>query len=126
MRQSDFSQRASKTEAMQKAEAESDEPRPARRERRHPAPGVRDLDGDQHDAERDGGLDRRARYVVIGQLVFVAVVLTVGEQFRRAIALCLDEPMVQRTVDRLDRAGAYVIGAVAAYWLIERTSAFLV
>ena len=64
--------------------------------------------------------------VEIGQLVFVAVVLTTGEQFRRAIALRLDEPVVQRTVDRLDMAGAYVIGAVAAYWLIERTSAFFV
>jgi hydrogenase/urease accessory protein HupE len=64
--------------------------------------------------------------VEIGQLVFVAAVLMVGEMFRRAIALRLDPVLVQRTVNRLDLAVAYVIGAVAAYWLIERASAFLV
>ena len=64
--------------------------------------------------------------VEIGQLVFVAVVLTAGEQFRRAIALGLKPVLVQRTVNRLDVSAAYVIGAVAAYWLIERTSAFFV
>ena len=64
--------------------------------------------------------------VEIGQLVFVAAVLMVGEMFRRAIALRLDPVLVQRTVNRLDLAVAYVIGAVAAYWLIERTSAFFV
>jgi hydrogenase/urease accessory protein HupE len=64
--------------------------------------------------------------VEIGQLVFVAVVLTAGEQFRRAIALRLEPVLVQRTFNRLDVALAYVIGAVAAYWLIERTTAFFV
>jgi hydrogenase/urease accessory protein HupE len=64
--------------------------------------------------------------VEIGQLVFVAAVLMVGEMFRRAIALRLDPVLVQRSVNRLDLAVAYVIGAVAAYWLIERASAFLV
>jgi hydrogenase/urease accessory protein HupE len=64
--------------------------------------------------------------VEIGQLIFVAVVLTAGEQFRRAIALRFKPVLVQRTVDRLDVTVAYVIGAVAAYWLIERTSAFFV
>ena len=64
--------------------------------------------------------------VEIGQLVLVAVVLTAGEQFRRAIALRLKPVLVQRTVDRLDVTAAYVIGAVAAYWIIERTSAFFV
>jgi hydrogenase/urease accessory protein HupE len=64
--------------------------------------------------------------VEIGQLVFVAAVLTAGGLFRRAIALRLEPALVQRTVNRLDVTAAYAIGAVAAYWLIERTSAFFV
>jgi hydrogenase/urease accessory protein HupE len=56
--------------------------------------------------------------VEIGQLVFVAAVLTAGGLIRRAL--------VPRTINRLDVAAAYAIGAVAAYWLIERTSAFIV
>jgi hypothetical protein len=64
--------------------------------------------------------------VEIGQLAFVAAVLAAGWLFRRAIALRLEPALVQRTVNRLDVAAAYAIGAVAAYWLIERTSAFFV
>jgi hydrogenase/urease accessory protein HupE len=64
--------------------------------------------------------------VEMGQLVFVAAVLTAGELFRRAIAFRLAPALVQRTVKRLDVTAAYAIGAVAAYWLIERTSAFFV
>jgi len=64
--------------------------------------------------------------VEIGQLVFVAAVLAAGELFRRAIALRLEPAPVQRTSDRLDVTAAYAIGAVAAYWLIERTTAFFV
>lgn len=64
--------------------------------------------------------------VEIGQLVFVAAVLAAHELFRRAITLRLDPALVQRTVNRLDVTAAYAIGAVAAYWLIERTSAFFV
>jgi hydrogenase/urease accessory protein HupE len=64
--------------------------------------------------------------VEIGQLVFVAVVLMAGEMFRRAIALRLEPFLVQRTANRLDVTAAYVVGSVAAYWLIERTSAFFV
>jgi hypothetical protein len=64
--------------------------------------------------------------VEIGQLVFVAAVLAVGELFRRVIALRLGPAQVRRTVNRLDVTAAYAIGAVAAYWLIERTSAFFV
>jgi hydrogenase/urease accessory protein HupE len=63
--------------------------------------------------------------VEIGQLVFVAVVLAVGDLFRRAIALRLEPTPVQRSVNQLDVIAAYAIGAVAAYWLIERTFAFL-
>jgi hydrogenase/urease accessory protein HupE len=64
--------------------------------------------------------------VEIGQLVFVAAVLTAGALFRRAIALRVEPALVQQTVNRLDVTVAYAIGAVAAYWLIERTSAFFV
>jgi hydrogenase/urease accessory protein HupE len=64
--------------------------------------------------------------VEVGQLVFVAAVLTAGALFRRAIALRLQPALVQRAADRLDVTAAYAIGAVAAFWLIERTSAFFV
>ena len=64
--------------------------------------------------------------VEIGQLAFVAAVLTAGGLFRRTIALRLEPALVQPTVNRLDMSAAYAIGAVAAYWLIERTSAFFV
>jgi len=64
--------------------------------------------------------------VEIGQLVFVAAVLGGGALFHRAIARRLEPALVQRTANGLDVTAAYTIGAVAAYWLIERTSAFFV
>jgi hydrogenase/urease accessory protein HupE len=64
--------------------------------------------------------------VEIGQLAFVAAVLLTGDLVRRAVALRFDPAVVQRTVNRLDTTAAYAIGAVAAYWLVERTYAFLV
>jgi hydrogenase/urease accessory protein HupE len=64
--------------------------------------------------------------VEIGQLVFVAAVLAAGGLFRRAMALRFEPALVQQTVNRLDVTAAYSIGALAAYWLIERTSAFFV
>ena len=64
--------------------------------------------------------------VEIGQLVFVAAVMTAGALFRRAMALRFDLAVVQQTVNWLDVTAAYVIGAVAAYWLIERTTAFII
>ena len=64
--------------------------------------------------------------VEIGQLVIVAAVLAAGAVARRAMSLCLETALVQRTVNRLDVTVAYAIGAVAAYWLIERTSSFFV
>ena len=64
--------------------------------------------------------------VEIGQLIFVAAVLAVGGLMQRAIALRLEPAVVRRTVDRLDVAAAYTIGAAAAFWLLERTSAFFV
>jgi hydrogenase/urease accessory protein HupE len=64
--------------------------------------------------------------VEIGQLAFVAAVLTAGGLFRAAMALRLEPALLQRTADRLDVFAAYAIGTVAAFWLIERTSAFFV
>jgi hydrogenase/urease accessory protein HupE len=64
--------------------------------------------------------------VEIGQLAFVAAVLTAGSLLRTAMALRLKPALIQRTVDRLDVIAAYAIGTVAAFWLIERTSAFFV
>jgi hydrogenase/urease accessory protein HupE len=64
--------------------------------------------------------------VEIGQLAFVAAVLAAGGLFRTAMALRLEPALIQRTVNRLDVFAAYAIGTVAAFWLIERTSAFFV
>jgi hydrogenase/urease accessory protein HupE len=64
--------------------------------------------------------------VEIGQLAFVALVLVAGFAFRRAIALRLEPASLQRVVNRLNVIAAYAIGTVAAYWLIERTSAIFV
>jgi hydrogenase/urease accessory protein HupE len=61
-----------------------------------------------------------------GQLVFVAAVLTMGWVLRRLASLRFGPALVQRTVDWLDVTAAYAIGAVAAYWLIERTTNFFV
>jgi hydrogenase/urease accessory protein HupE len=64
--------------------------------------------------------------VEIGQLAFVASVLTAGSLFRTAMAHRLQPTLIQPTVNRLDVFAAYAIGTVAAFWLIERTSAFFV
>jgi hydrogenase/urease accessory protein HupE len=64
--------------------------------------------------------------VEIGQLAFVAAVLTAAGLFRAAMALRFDPSLVQVAANRLDVIAAYVIGTVAAFWLIERTSAFFV
>ena len=63
--------------------------------------------------------------VEIGQLVFVAAVMTAGDLFRRAMAPRLEPAMLQQTLNRLDVTAAYAIGAIAACWLIERTTAFI-
>jgi hydrogenase/urease accessory protein HupE len=64
--------------------------------------------------------------VEIGQLAFVAAVLTAGGLFRTAMALRLQPASIQQTVNRLDVVAAYAIGTVAAFWLMERTFAFFV
>ena len=63
--------------------------------------------------------------VEIGQLVFVAAVLSSLWLLRHAASQLLEAPLVKSTLDRLDVTIAYGIGVVAAYWLIERTTAFL-
>jgi hydrogenase/urease accessory protein HupE len=63
--------------------------------------------------------------VEVGQLAFVAGILVTGELVRRAMALRFEPAAIQRTADWLGVTAAYVIGALAAYWVIERTSAFL-
>ena len=64
--------------------------------------------------------------VEIGQLAFVAAILTAGGLFCTTMALRLKPALLQRAVNRLDIIAAYAIGTVAAFWLIERTSAFFV
>ena len=62
--------------------------------------------------------------VEIGQLVFVAAVLSMMWLLRQAASRLLEAALVKRAFDRLDVTTAYGIGVVAAYWLIERTTAF--
>jgi hydrogenase/urease accessory protein HupE len=64
--------------------------------------------------------------VEIGQLAFVAAILVTGELVRRVMALRFGPAPIQRTADWLDVTAAYAIGALAAYWLIDRTAAFFV
>ena len=62
--------------------------------------------------------------VEVGQLAFVAAVLAAGWLFRRAMALRSSLPWSSER-PMVDVTAAYAIGAVAAYWLIERTPDFL-
>jgi hypothetical protein len=62
--------------------------------------------------------------VEVGQLIFVAAVLSLIWLLRHAALLLADGVSVKRAFDRLDGAIAYAIGGIAAYWLIERTTAF--
>jgi hydrogenase/urease accessory protein HupE len=64
--------------------------------------------------------------VEIGQLVFVAAVLSLIWVLGRVAAQLWEVAIVKRVFDRLDVTAAYGIGAVAAYWLIERTTVFFV
>jgi hydrogenase/urease accessory protein HupE len=62
--------------------------------------------------------------VEIGQLIFVAAVLSLLWLLRPAASPLFEATFVKRAFDRLDATIAYCIGVVAAYWLIERTAAF--
>jgi hydrogenase/urease accessory protein HupE len=64
--------------------------------------------------------------VEIGQLVFVAAVLSLIWLIHHVASQLLESAFVRRAFDRLDVTIAYGIGGVAAYWLIERTTAFFV
>jgi hypothetical protein len=62
--------------------------------------------------------------VEAGQLGFVAAVLSLIWLLHHVASQLLEAAFVRRAFDRLDVAVAYGIGGVAAYWLIERTTAF--
>ena len=64
--------------------------------------------------------------VEIGQLVFVAAVLSSIWLLRRIASKLWETSFVTRAFDRLDTTIAYGIGVVAAWWLIERTTAFFI
>ncbi|MBR1187416.1 HupE/UreJ family protein [Bradyrhizobium sp. AUGA SZCCT0160] len=64
--------------------------------------------------------------VEIGQLIFVAAVLSLMSLLRVVMAKLLEPPRIQPSLDRLDMTVAYAIGIMAAYWLVERTTAFFV
>jgi hypothetical protein len=64
--------------------------------------------------------------VEIGQLAFVAAVLSLIWSLRYVASRLGEAAFVTRSFDRLDVAAAYGIGVMAAYWLIERTTAFFV
>jgi hypothetical protein len=64
--------------------------------------------------------------VEIGQLIFVAAVLSLISLLRYVASQLLQPVRIQPTLDRLDVAVAYAIGIVAAYWLVERTTGFFV
>jgi hydrogenase/urease accessory protein HupE len=64
--------------------------------------------------------------VEFGQLVFVAMVWTVGGLLRRAATLHRTPSQLVMAMNRIDVMAAYAIGAVASFWLVERTYAFLV
>ena len=62
--------------------------------------------------------------VEIGQLLFVAAVLSLIWLLSQAASQLWEATLVRRAFDWLDVTVAYGIGVVAAYWLIERTTAF--
>ncbi len=60
--------------------------------------------------------------VEVGQLAFVAAILTLAWVLRTA-ALRFKPDIIQRSIYRFDVTAAYAVGAVAAYWLIGRAAA---
>ena len=60
--------------------------------------------------------------VEVGQLSFVAAVLTLAWALKAAASLRFKPHIVQQSINRFDLAAAYAIGAVAAYWLIGRAA----
>lgn len=64
--------------------------------------------------------------VEAGQLAFVAAVMLAGWTLRAAMLGLLNPVVVRQTATRIDTIATYAIGTIAAYWLIERTSAIFV
>jgi hydrogenase/urease accessory protein HupE len=62
--------------------------------------------------------------VEVGQLTFVAGVIFVVWAAREVIVRTPRSARAQQVFGNLDVTAAYVIGALAAYWLIERTTGF--
>jgi hydrogenase/urease accessory protein HupE len=62
--------------------------------------------------------------VETGQLIFVAAVLSSIWLLRHVASRLVEVALVKRAFDRFDVTIAYGIGGIAAYWLIERTTAF--
>ena len=62
--------------------------------------------------------------VETGQLIFVAAVLSSIWLLRHVASQLVEVALVKRAFDRLDVTIAYGIGGIAAYWLIERATAF--
>jgi hydrogenase/urease accessory protein HupE len=62
--------------------------------------------------------------VEIGQLLFVITVLSLVSLSGYVASQVLEPALIHRTFDRLDVTAAYAIGIAAAYWLVERTTAF--
>ena len=63
--------------------------------------------------------------VELGQLAFVAGVLSLIWLLHQAALQIADVTLVGRASDRINVTVAYSIGIIAAYWLVERTAAFL-
>jgi hypothetical protein len=63
--------------------------------------------------------------VEIGQLIFVAAVLLSLWLLCHAASQLFEAALVKRAFNRLDATIAYSVGVVAAYWLSERTTAFI-
>jgi hydrogenase/urease accessory protein HupE len=64
--------------------------------------------------------------VELGQLAFVAMVLTLGAIMHSGMRIWLEPAASRRAVSLIDVFAAYAIGAVASFWLIERASALFV
>jgi hydrogenase/urease accessory protein HupE len=62
--------------------------------------------------------------VEVGQLAFVAGVMTLAWAVGRLMSRRFGPVRAQQTFAGLEVTSAYLIGAPAAYWLIERTSGF--
>jgi hydrogenase/urease accessory protein HupE len=62
--------------------------------------------------------------VEMGQLVFVTAVLSLVWLLTQCASQLWKAPKVKRIFEWIDVTVGYCIGAVAAYWLIERTTAF--